>query len=123
MTRPSTFAHTVGTGTRREPAPNQVVPFNQRSPEENEQIKQEREKHAFSITAKMAPTSIKKLLENMHAKEIREKCQTAINEHFKEGHIPKVHGVSKQSDDVYKLHCHSERDPQLIEEMNWNTLF
>ena len=71
----------------------------------------------------MAPNSIKKCLETMHAKEIKEKCQRAIDEHFKEGHIPKVHSVSKLSEDIYKLHCHSERDPQLLEEINWSSIF
>ena len=52
-----------------------------------------------------------------------QKCHNAIAEHFKEGHIPKIHGINKLSNDEYRLHCESEEDPQLQSKMDWNLLF
>ena len=105
--KPKTYADAAAMGTYRETTPNQEIPSNRRNPcsPENDQMRQEREKHAFTIMTKTAPNSIKKLLETMHAKEMIKRCQNGIDEHFKEGHIPKIHGVSKLSDDAYKLHC------------------
>ena len=59
----------------------------------------------------------------MHAKELTQKCQSAITEQFKEGHIPKIHGVNKLSNDTYRFHCESKEDPQLLKEMDWSSIF
>ena len=86
--------------------------------------KQQRDKLTITITAATAPDTIKNQLKSMHAKDMIQKCQSAITEHFKEGHIPKIHGINKLSDDEYRLHCESEEDPQLLlSKMDWSLIF
>jgi hypothetical protein len=85
--------------------------------------KQQREKLAITITATAAQDTIKNQLKTMHAKDIIQKCQTAITECFKEGHIPKIHGINKLSNDEYRLHCESKEDPQLLSKMDWSLAF
>ena len=85
--------------------------------------KQQREKLAIKITAETAPDAVKTQLKSMHAKEIIQKCQDAIMEHFKEGHIPKIHGINKFSNNEYRLHCESPEDPQLLSKMDWSLAF
>ena len=73
---PKTYADAAATRTHRETTPNQETSPNRKnllSPE-NDQIKQEREKQAFTITAKTAPNSTKKVPEIMHGKERIKRC-------------------------------------------------
>jgi hypothetical protein len=101
------------------------TPINQRKPNTaNDKIKkQEREKLTIILTAATAPDSIKNQLKSLHAKDMIQKCQSAITEHFKGEHIPKIHGINKLSNDEYRLHCESKEDPQLLSEMDWNPIF
>ena len=90
----------------------------------NDKIKKEqRVKLTVTITAAMASDTIKNQLKSMHAKDIIYKCQSAIAEHFKEGHIPKIHGINKLSNDEYEIQCESKDDPQLLSSMDWNSIF
>src|SRR5437762_3898336 len=59
----------------------------------------------------------------MHVKELIQKCQSTITEQFKEGHIPKIHGVNKLSNDTYRFHCESKEDPLLLRNMEWSSIF
>ena len=102
------------------------MPVNHRKPntdKEKDKIKQQREKYAITITAKTAPETTKNQLKSMHPKEIIQKCQSAITERFKEGHTPKIHRVNKRPNDTYKFHCESEEDPQLLEKVDWGSIF
>ena len=85
--------------------------------------KQQREKLAITITATAAQDTIKNQLKTMHAKDIIQKCQSTITECFKEGHVPKIHGINKLSNDEYRLHCESKEDPQLLSKMDWSLAF
>jgi len=85
---------------------------------DNKTKKQQREKLTLTITAAAAPDATKNQLKLMHAKDLIQKCQGAIAECFKEGRIPKIHGVNKLSNDEYRLHCESEGDPQLLSKMD-----
>jgi hypothetical protein len=89
----------------------------------NKAKKQQREKLAITITASTAPEHVKNQLTTMHAKDIIQKCQSAAGEYFKEGHIPKIHGINKLSNDEYRLHCESKEDPQLLSNMDWSLAF
>jgi hypothetical protein len=95
-----------------------------RNTEKSKIKKQQRDKLTITITAATAPDAIKNQLKSMHARDMIQKCQNAITEHFKEGHIPKIHGINKLSDDTYRLHCESEKDPQLLlNKMDWSLIF
>src|SRR5436190_1710585 len=59
----------------------------------------------------------------MHAKDIIHKCQSTITECFKEGHVPRIHGINKLSNDEYRLHCESKEDPQLLSKIDWSSVF
>jgi hypothetical protein len=85
--------------------------------------KQQREMYAIVITAAQAPDPVKNELKSMHPKDMIQKCQSAITEHFKEGHVPKIHGINKLSNDEYRLHCESKDDPKLLSRMDWNPTF
>ena len=105
-----TFAQVAATGP---PMNHHGTPTNQRKLNTaNDKIKkQQREKLTIVITAATAPDTIKNQLKSMHAKDIIQKCQNAIAEYFKEGHIPRIHGISKLSDDEYRFHCESKKTP------------
>jgi hypothetical protein len=85
--------------------------------------KQQRERLTVIITAATAPDTVKAQLKSMHAKDIIQRCQSAIVERFKEGRVPKIHGINKLSNDEYRLHCESKEDPQLLNEMDWSLIF
>ena len=85
--------------------------------------KQQREKLTIVITAATATDTIKNELKSMHAKDMIQKCQNAITKYFKEGHVPKIHGINKLSNDEYRLHCESKEDPQLLSKLDWNLIF
>jgi hypothetical protein len=123
-----TFAQIAAAAATRtiEPATNTPdTPTTQRnSKTANAKIKkQQREKYAIVITAAQAPDPVKSELKSMHAKDLIQKCQSAITERFKEGHVPKIHGINKLSNDEYRLHCKSKEDPQLLSRMDWNPTF
>ena len=106
----------------REPPTNPPgTPTNQRkSNTANDKIKkQQREKLTIIITAATAPDTVKTQVKSMHAKDMIQKCQSAIAECFKEGRVPKIHGINKLSNDEYRLHCESKEDPQLLSKMDW----
>jgi len=108
------------------PTSHHGTPTNQgkRNTDKNKIKKKQRDKLTITITAATAPDTIKNQLKTMHAKDMIQKCQSAITEHFKEGHIPKIHGISKLSDDAYRFHCESEEDPQLLlNKMDWSLIF
>jgi hypothetical protein len=92
------------------------------APEANKRRLQ-REKFTITITAKTAPEATKNQLKTMHAKDIIQKCQSAIAKLSTEGRTPKIHGINKRPDDTYKLHCESEQDPELLGKMDWNSVF
>ena len=110
---------------RAPPMNSLETPTNQRKPNtvNNKIKKQEREKLSIKITAATASDTIKNQLKAMHPKDMVQKCQSAITEHFKEGHIPKIHGINKLSNNEYRLHCESEEDPQQLSKMDWNLIF
>jgi len=123
LAKPRTFAQVVATGP---PEKRQGIPINHQTlstDKDSEKIKQQREKLTITITAATAPDTTKNQLKSMHAKELTQKCQSAITEQFKEGHIPKIHGVNKLSNDTYRFHCESKEDPQLLKEMDWSSIF
>jgi len=110
----------------REPLMNPLgTTTNQRKPNtaNDKMKKQQREKLTITITAATAPDTIKTQLKSMHAKEMIQKCQSAIAECFKEGRTPKIHGINKLSNDEYRLHCESKDDPQLLRKMDWSLAF
>jgi len=119
----STFAQIVAT---EPPTPNtHGTPTNKPKPNTNnkEKMKKQREKLTITITAATAPDSTKNQLKTMHAKDLIQKCQSAIAENCKEGHVPKIHGINMLSDDAYRIHCESEDDPPLLSKMDWNKVF
>ena len=89
----------------------------------NHDIKQQREKLTITITAATSPEATKNQMKSMDAKEMVQIYQEAINEQFVERHTPKLHGVNKLSNNAYRFHCESKEDPQLLEEMDWNSVF
>src|ERR1700686_3749954 len=107
------------------PTCHHETPVNRkRSSSDNSKTKkQQRDKLTITITAAAASDTTKNQLKTTHAKDLIQKCHNAIAEHFKEGHILKIHGINKLSNDEYRLHCESEEDPQLLSKMNWNLLF
>jgi hypothetical protein len=118
-----TFAQVVAT---QPPMSSSGTPNNQRIPDtaNDKTRKQQREKHTITITAATAPDTTKNQLKSMHAKDMIEKCRSAIAERFKlEEHTPKIHGINKLSNDEYRLHCESKEDPQQLRKMDWNLVF
>ena len=96
---------------------------NKPNTDNNKIKKQQREKLTIVITAATAPDTVKSQLKSMHAKDMIQKCQSAIAVSFKEGHVPKIHGINKLSNDEYRLHCESKEDPQLLSKMDWSLMF
>jgi hypothetical protein len=116
-----TFAQIAATET---PISHHGTPANHKKPNTDNKVKkQQREKLTITITATTAPDPIKNQMKSMHAKDMIQKCQSAIAENFKEGHVPKIHSINKLSNDEYRLHCESKEDPQLLSEMDWNPIF
>jgi hypothetical protein len=122
LAQPKTFAQAAATELPRNPP---ETPTNQRKPDTaKEKIKkQQREKLMIIITAATAPDTTKNQLKAMHAKDMIQKCQSAITEYFTEGRVPKIHGINKLTNDEYRLHCESKEDPQLLSKMNWSLIF
>jgi cyclophilin family peptidyl-prolyl cis-trans isomerase len=121
LAKPKTYAQAVATEL---PTSQQGTPTNQQKPNtDKDKAKQEREKLTITVTTATAPTTTKNQLKTMHAKDLIQKCQSAIKEQFKEGHIPKIHGVNKLSNGAYRFHCESKEDPQLLSKMDWNSIF
>jgi hypothetical protein len=90
----------------------------------NDKIKkQQREKLTIKISAAAAPDATKNQMKSMHPQDLIQKCQSAIDDQIKEGRIPKIHGISKLSNDEYRLHCETEEDPPLLNAMNWDSAF
>jgi hypothetical protein len=86
LAKPKTYAQTVATGP---PETHQ----------DKDKTKQQRKELTITVTAATAPDTIKSQLKTMHAKDMIQKCQSAITESFKEGHVPKIHGINKLSND------------------------
>jgi hypothetical protein len=121
LTKP-TFAQVAATEPPRNPPGTSIS--QRKSNTANDKIKkQQREKLTVIITAATASNPIKNQLKSMHAKDMIQKLQSAITEQFKEGHIPKIHGIHKLTNDEYRLHCESKEDPQLLNKMNWSLIF
>ena len=68
------------------PTSHHGVPTNQskQNTDKNKIKKQQRDKLTITITAATAPDTIKNQLKSMHAKDMIQKCQSAITEHFKD---------------------------------------
>ena len=100
------------------------IPTSDNKPNIDNKIKkQQREKLTITITATAAPDGTKNQLKSMHAKDLIQKCQNVFAVHFKEGRIPKIHGINKLSNDEYRFHCESEEDPQLLSKIDWSLIF
>jgi len=99
------------------------TPTSQRKANTANDKRKQREKLTITITAATAPDTTKNQLKSMHAKDIIHKCQSAITECFKEGHVPRIHGINKLSNDEYRLHCESKEDPQLLSKIDWSSVF
>jgi hypothetical protein len=122
LTSPKTYAQAV---TAESTARPQELPTSngKLNAERSKAKSKEREKFTLTITAQAAPENVKNALKSMHAKDLIQKCQNAIAQQFKEGHIPKIHGINKRNNDTYKIHCESEKDPQLLNEIDWSAIF
>ena len=118
----STKTYAQAAATPPTPICHHATPTN-RNKSNTDNKKKQREKLAITITATAAPDTTKNQLKTMHAKDLIHKCQSAIAERFKEGRIPKIHGINKLSNDEYRFHCESEEDPQLLSKMDWSQLF
>ena len=83
--------------------------------------KQQRDKYTLVITAKDSPEATKSKLKTDHPKNLIQDIQKVITLlfHGKE-HTPKIHSINKRQDDTYKLHCQSDKDPQLLESVDWD---
>ena len=110
-----TFAQAVTEGNTAVPQepPSDKEKLNTERKKARKAKSNEREKFAITMSAQAAPETTKNQLKAMHAKDLIQKCQDAIKKEFKEGHIPKIHGVNKREDDTYKFHCESVKDPEL----------
>jgi len=124
-TPPKTFAQAITEGNTAVPQkpPSNKEKLNTERKKAKKAKSKEREKFAITMTAQAAPDNTKNQLKAMHAKDIIQKCQEAIEKEFKEGHIPKIHGVNKRENDTYKFHCESEKDPELLHTMDWGAIF
>lgn len=120
-----TFAQAVTEGNTAVPQepPSDKEKLNTERKKARKAKSKEREKFAITMSAQAAPETTKNQLKAMHAKDLIQKCQDAIKKEFKEGHIPKIHGVNKREDDTYKFHCESVKDPELLHTMDWGAIF
>ena len=121
----TTYAQAVESEPTKEPPSTPASPTEDKNSDTKiKRIKkQKRDKFTIVLSAVAAPDATKNQLKAMHAKELIQKCQNAIMEEFKEGHIPKIHGINNIPENEYRLHCESEKDPLLLNEMDWNSVF
>jgi len=122
LTKP-TYAQATATEQQTKLPPRNSPTQGKTDTTNNKLKKQQRDKLTVTITAAAAPDTTKNRLKALHATEMIQQCQTAIANYFREGHTPKIHGVNKLTNDEYRLHCESTKDPQLLSNMNWDLAF
>src|SRR5579864_1427913 len=86
-----------------------------------EQARQERDKTAVTLTFRNASESIYKTLKDMRENEYAANLQRLINENNTKSIT--IRKIQKMPGKYLKIHCYSEDDAKLLQEIKWEKIF